>query len=502
MAADPGASGQVARGTAVLSAAFVVVGGANYAFTIAMAHLLSPAGFGVLAVVQTFLLFAAWFTSAGLPWAAARRLAREGSTMEATAALRGALVGYVVLASMLAAVLVLLLALGRLQLDRQSATPVLLAAVACSLTGFNAAAKGGLQGLLRLRWLGTAALAEVGVKLGLGTALAAIGLGATGAALGILAGMLAGACVCLAGLAGLPRARGAGLGGFRLLREGLPLFVATAATAALASIDIFAVKLLFPAATSNTAAGVYQASATLARIPYFLSSALTLAVFPLIVRAAGDRGLARSYVRKGVLWLVALVAPVSVVLLSNPSAALALFYPAGYTRGVVALRLLAAGTPFLALSGLLVGVLQAMGRVRLPAAMASAAVVLEVVGLGLGVPAAAARSPQAGIAAAAAAFTASNVLLAVVLGVQVARASGWHPRLRGTAAFAAACLAMAAVVALPDVRGIAFVAVVAVGGLVYAGLIRALGVITAADLDTIRRTLPAAGFGRLGWRRR
>src|SRR5258706_9634353 len=138
-----------ARGSAVLSSAFVLVGGGNYTFSVALAYVLTPGQYGVVALLQGFLLFAAWFSSAGFPWTVARRLSQTEDVAARAAALRGALLGNLLVATGLGGLLLVLLATGALQLGGESSVPLLLGALACSIAGVNAAAKGGLQGVFR-----------------------------------------------------------------------------------------------------------------------------------------------------------------------------------------------------------------------------------------------------------------------------------------------------------------------------------------------------------------
>ena len=77
--------------------------------------------------------------------------------------------------------------------------------------------------------------------------------------------------------------------------------------ALLTTTDLFMLKALSPPATSNQAAALYSAAVTLARLPYFLTSALVTAVFPYVARAREDREQTTLYVRKGLLFVVSLL---------------------------------------------------------------------------------------------------------------------------------------------------------------------------------------------------
>ncbi len=249
-----------ARGSGVLAAAFLVVGAGNYAFTLATAHIIARSDYGVLALAQSFLFFTAWFTSAGFPWTATRRISSTDDMAARAAVLRGAMVGNLAVATLLALVLVLLTVTGAFKLGSQSSLPVVLAAVTCSISGISTVARGGLQGLFRFRTVAFANLIETAVKISLGVGLATAGWGATGAATGILTGMVVATLYSLWSLRGVPLLSTHGFGGMSLVRETVPLFVGTAGMALLTSVDLFAVKLLSPVSGSNDNAALYQAS--------------------------------------------------------------------------------------------------------------------------------------------------------------------------------------------------------------------------------------------------
>jgi O-antigen/teichoic acid export membrane protein len=486
-----------ARGSAVLALASFVVGVGNYVFSVALAYALSPSAYGVVALVQGFLLFVAWFTTAGFPWTAARRLSQSQDAAVSGAVLRGALLGNLVVASLLAAALIVLLATGALRLDGESGVPLLLAALACSVAGVNAAAKGGLQGLFRFGTVAAVNIAEIAIKLSVGLGLGFAGLGPTGAALGILAGLIVATLLSLAALRDVPYRRNPGRGAANLVRETLPLFAGSAGVALIASLDLFGVKVLTPVDRSNELTALYQAAVTLGRIPYFFASALTTAVFPHIARLAGDPAASGVYVRKGVLFIIALLAPISLVLVTVPEATLHAFYPAQYAEAASVLRFTAVGTIFLALATFLVGSLQAVGRDGISAGIVAGAVALEIVGLGIGVPLAVRHGGIWPLLAAGATFMGVTTVAAAVLYCACWRIFAWRPRPRGVFVFVFATAIDALVLsAIPHASRVGLVVAVVAGGAVYALLAAGLGLLSARDLralrDGIRANVPRA----------
>jgi O-antigen/teichoic acid export membrane protein len=478
-----------ARGSGTLAVAFLVVGAGNYAFTLATAHIIARTDYGVLALATSFLFFTAWFTASGFPWTTTRRLSGNRDVHERAAVLRGAMIGNFAVASALALVLVALTLSGAFKLDGQSAAPVMLAAVTCSLSGVNTVLRGGLQGLFRFRTVAFANIIETTVKIALGVFLAAVGFGATGAAVGILVGMAASTAFSFWSLRHIPFVRTHGFGGWGLLRETIPLFVGTAGMALMTSVDLFAVKLLSPVSGSNDNAALYQASVTLARIPYFFASAMTTAVFPHVARLRHDADAAALYVRKGILYLLTLLTPMSLVMFAEPDDVLKLFLPATYADADIALRTIAVGTTFLALSAFLVGVLQAAGRDRMPALLALGAVIVEVVLLAVLIPGG--LHGYGPLVAAGTAFDTASVGVAVTLLITAWWQFRWRLKLRGPIVFAMSCAALLAVLeVLPHEGRLSIIAASVAGGIAYAFVAVVFGLLSRGDLRTLRAAVP------------
>jgi O-antigen/teichoic acid export membrane protein len=476
-----------ARGTIVLGAAFVVVGLSNYAFTLALAHLLTPDAFGVATVVQSFLLFAAWMIGAGLPWTAARRLSVLNRTQEQAPILRDALLGNLALATVLAVLLLACLAAGVLKLKSEPAAPVVIGAVACATLGITAAAKGALQGLFSLAIVAAANFLEVGVKLAVGVSLAAAGWGATGAALGILSGTVA-STVLVLGVLQRRRLLSGRWSGWRLAlafyRETLPMFSAMAGMAVLASLDVFAIKVLSPVNASNSNAAVYQVAVTLARVPYFLGTAVTAAVFPYLARHQEETAIASLYLRKALFYLVTVLTPVGLTFVLAPASTVFAFFPARYAAAAPVLQVLSIGGVAIAGASVLMGAYQAMGLAGVAAKIAAGAIVVEVVLLGIVFPICLANGTEALLTGTAAVFDAvAMALVFSLLLVARRRFFRWHPRPRGGVGLVLSAAAFAGLLELLPHEGRGqLVMAVSVAGLVYCILLVALRVLSRGDI--------------------
>ncbi len=493
----PGPRGEVTvgRASAILAITFLSIGAGNYVFSIAIAHLLPPADFGIVQLVQTLVLFAAWFTNSGFPLTVARRLPKEVDREARAAVVQGALLGNTAIAVALAAVLLGLVALGAFKLGSASATPLVLAAVTFGLLGLNAAAKGALQGLFRFRTLALSGMVEVLLKLALGLTLARMGGGPTGAVLGILLGMLLATAISVGGAHDLAWPPALTHRWSSLLRETRPLFAGTAALALLTSIDIFAVKLLEPTLRSNTRVGVYQAAVTLGRLPYFLASALVAAVYPSI--AGRSPLMAELYIRKGLLYTVSLLSPVALVLIVQPEAIVRILFPPSYGAAAAALRPLAAGTLGLSLVAFLAASLQALGDDRFAAKVILVAVGLEAALLFVAIPAGIVAGGDADLVLAASAFAIGSWSAVLALWARLARRFGWALGIRRSAAYLASAAALVAVLELaPHGNAIATAVAVGLAILAYFALALGLKLLSRGDLVTLGTSI---GLPKLPW---
>ena len=477
-----------ARGGALLSLAFVAVGLGNYAFTLGLAHLLAPDAFGLAMLVQSFLLFASWFASSGFPWSTARRMGGLADRSERASVLRGALLGNLILTTALGALLIASLAMGTLKLGNQPGTPVVLGAAACSLLGLSAAGKGGLQGILNLTSVAAANLLEVATKLAVGLVLAATGFGAVGAAAGILSGTAAASLFTLAALRRHHLLGARNWPSWHFYAETLPVFAAMGGLALLTSLDVFAVKVLSPVSTSNTAVALYQVAVTIARIPYFFGSAITTAIFPHIARNRAEPALCALYLRKAVLYVLTFLTPVGLTFFLAPRSALLFFFPASYLPAAPALRVLSLGGVAMAVAAVLMGALQAAGMLKAAALSAAGAVAVELVFLAVAIPLSLSKGQGVMLVATAAVFDTVMVLLVSLLLVVAARRFfRWRPRPRAVLALAVAAAAFAAVFTLmPHDGRIQLVLAVAIAFAVYALFVVALGVLSKGDLATLK----------------
>jgi O-antigen/teichoic acid export membrane protein len=489
---QPAAAGHSAsRSSTIAGLSFLGVAVLNNVYAILMAALLPVAAFGVLGLAQAWLLIAATLLNAGFPWELARVMARGGARDEIGATAKGALLGNLALAVALSGVLLAATHTDALALRPADEPIVWLLVAATLLLAVAAVGAGLLQGGLRFGAVGAARLAEAAVKLGAGALLALAGLGAFGA----VAAMAAGAAVAVAILAWaarrLARWRAPGWGSLRNFRSALTLLVGLCALTLLSNLDIIGVKLFSPAAESDTLAGYYQTAAVLARIPLLLAGAYAGALFPYLSRSAGAA--LGAYTRQTLKYALLLLAPLHLILIAIPDAALGLLFPARYQASAGALRIAAAGTLLLSLATVMTMILQARGRARVPALWLLVAVAGQLVALALLVP-------GGGIEGAALSLVAGGALAVAGLAPATARlvaaslpalTDGGRLLAVRAAGYGLACgLLVLTLLALPHrgALGACLAALLALA--VYGAVLAATGALRSSDLVTLTSGLP------------
>ena len=286
------------RDALVLGAGMAVANAGNYAFNVVMAFLLGPEAYGALAALLALVLVGS-VPGLALQAVVARRVALAGSGRAPSGAAWPG-VGWLVGRAGLALALVTL-AIGPglvLFLHLDSAVPVLWLVLALAPTPLLFAVQGLLQGRERFGALAAVLLAGAGVKLVIGLALVAAGLGVSGAMAGVAAGGVLAALVGLrlavrGGRVADPGGVDSRVAGF----EAVPVAgwwreVGGATTGLLglfllANVDV----LLARHYLDRAAAGRYALGAVVAKIAFWAPQFVVTVIFPRLVGAADPRRL-------------------------------------------------------------------------------------------------------------------------------------------------------------------------------------------------------------------
>ncbi len=473
--------GSARAGGAILISRFAANALVNYGLGLALAWLLVPDQFGVVAALQTVLLLGGLLLSAGLPWFVARRVAAPVAASpgrpppEVGAMLRTAVLGNAAIGLLLGAAFWLSQTYGIPLVPTHSAVVTGCVALTLPLIGLNAVLTGALQGSRRFAGMGAVQSGEVLVKAVVSVLLAGVlSFGPAGVAIGFLGGALVATALGIRGLHDLlPPGPLAPLAGFG---AAVPMFGASAAFALLPTVDLLGLQVVGTAAAAipggtSGALAVYQVSSILARAPYYVADAVIDAVFPFMASAKDSRS-AHHWFVSAFRWVPLALVPLIAVLLLAPRPVLAVCFPGGYATAAPVLRLLAVGSLGLILAGMQLKALFARDLAARAVAPMVASAVVELAGIVLLVP-------VSGALGAAEAFTAGSwagaLALAVVYRRAVGRLSVRPLRVAGyLLALAVTGGALAAADALPAV---AAVPVIAVALLLFLALAALAGVL-------------------------
>lgn len=332
---------RLARSALLIGGATVAANVLNALFQLAMARILEPGEYSLLATLFALVLVP------GVPMLAVQTVvARDIASRLAADDVSGAgavLVGSVrgllrVAPPLVIAGLVVGIPLGYL-LNVERPLPIAGTLLAVALSLVLPILYGGLQGLQRFDALGGVQLLHVVLKLALCLALGLAGAGVAGVMFGLAAAGAATLVAAVWPLRGLlAAARGAGTRPRSLLtRYGWGSAAALTAFAALTQLDVAVARSFF----TPEAAGAYAAATITAKILLIAPTAVTTVLFPHVA-TLGDRLRERRALRAGLLAVGVLGSLATLVLGVFSGTTIDLLFGDGYSRGADWLGALAA----------------------------------------------------------------------------------------------------------------------------------------------------------------
>ncbi len=307
-----------ARGARWITIAMVVVGLLNYGYALLLTRLLDVAGYASFAGCQGLILWASTVATVSVPWVLAQALVRARSSEERTSAIRFAKMASVGGGAVAAVVA------GGIAIRFASLAITLVVAGSTFVIFLGTTAIGWLQGQERMRTLSGLYIVDNLVK---NTAGLIMVVAARYGALGATGAFGVGALVFLARWPRTPRGDGrrwrAALVNRDLWRRAMVIAGGQGVVSLFVAIDVVLVAML---PGDRALAASYQASATLARVPFYIAGAVAMAFFPSLSRRANGGVIAARAVR-----MYAVVAlPVAVVMATTPAPVLAGLFPHQY----------------------------------------------------------------------------------------------------------------------------------------------------------------------------
>ena len=364
-------------------ASFFIFSAANYVFSLVLSHLLRVSDYGSFGVISSALLLQSLVATAGFPWMLSMKVARYTGAEHAdtrASALSTALIGNAALGIVSGGVVGIVV---HTLVPKQPLVPVL-AGVAALLISTNSVWLGLYQGERRFPLQSLLRTVDSVTKAAAGIGLAALGFGLEGALCGIVSGAL------LITVWGALHVRGFKRPTRWIERAFLPTVAWTALAqlglGLLMNMDILAVRALATGASASTGAGYYQAASVLGRAPVYVALAVLNAIFPFLVRSAGDRHAEARLIRTSLRVIALLPLPMAILLLAAPGPAIAFFFPPNYAPAVPLLRLNAAGGLALIVLASALLSLQATRGMRAAAVAVLPAVAMEMAALLFAVP--------------------------------------------------------------------------------------------------------------------
>jgi LmbE family N-acetylglucosaminyl deacetylase/O-antigen/teichoic acid export membrane protein len=317
---EAGAAGRFRRDSLLLVASTVTVGIGNYGYSLALIWILPARQFAVVAAISTLVVVASTAATAAIPWVFAREVAQStrGSRRRREAA--GFTLATALAAGVVAAVLVV--AVSSTYATRADEVGAVVWVIAVFIVQVGS---GFLQGTSRFAISAKISVTEVAVKLALGLSLAAVGWGAGGALLGAALATLGWAVTGLL-FVGFDVARPTRAIGRLLLRSAVRIGGIQVGVILLASLDVVVGSIRFR--SSGGMAG-YQAMLVFARVPLFISGAVSSVTFRRIVAAGGDE---RRAVSDTIAFFLTVVAVVVAAVIALPVQFLDLVLPRSYEQ--------------------------------------------------------------------------------------------------------------------------------------------------------------------------
>lgn len=270
------------QGSAVLSIGNFVANLGNYVFNLFAGRLLGPADYGVMASIIA-LLYIVSVPSVTITYV----VAKYSSSFKARAGISQLANFFTGLNKTLlcfSLFIFLVFALIRVPLSSflkiESSTPVIILGALLGTSLLAALNNATIQGLLKFAFLAFNGIVAVVVKLALGLGLIWAGLSVNGALLGFLAAFLVPYFVSFWPLKFLltSKQEAAKVDWEGVLGYTAPVFVSTLGLTLLYTGDVVLVKHFF----SADQAGLYSALSLIARVILFMTTPITMVMFPLI----------------------------------------------------------------------------------------------------------------------------------------------------------------------------------------------------------------------------
>lgn len=352
------------RGALYLMASNIVYLSTGYLIHVGLARILGPASYGIFGVVIYLFTLGDTVLNSGIPGGASKYIAEDNS--KAIAIKNKALKMQLFLAFAMFAIFFLLARvfaniLGDLELTFYIRISALIIPAASLFWLYS----GCLNGLREYGKQATASILWSGVKVGCVFLLVFLGFSIGGAIFAYFLGTLAGFLLAWHFFSRMKDNKDNNdFEGGKIVRFALPVIVFALVFNFLMSVDLFLVKALLE---ENAKTGYYTAASLIARIPYSALIGLSMALFPAISRSTflNDHILTGNYIRNSLRYLLMLLIPGVLLIISTSGELVKLFYSSLYSSAASPLAILVVGLGFLAVFQILATIIMASGKPKI-----------------------------------------------------------------------------------------------------------------------------------------
>lgn len=374
------------RGTLYFMAVQIVFMASGYAIHAGLGRLLGPAGYGIFGVVIYLITLITMLLNSGVPQATSRYIAVDNSK---AVAIKGKSVRIQFLSSLAVFLIYFSLAgvIANMLGDTGLTKYIRISAFMIPAYAFYNLYASFLNGLRNYSGQALCQLVYSVAKVIGVFALVFFGFDVYGAIFGYMLGPLAG--FILAWHYFKPEESGDDFETRKLIDFALPIIVFSTTFTFLMSVDLFLVKRIL---AENVQAGFYTAASTLAKIPFFVLSGLTLAIFPAISKStfARDEELTKNYINNSLRYLFMLLVPTVLLFSATSSSLVDFFYSSKYLSSAPPLAMLVFGAGAYTVLQILATIIIASGRptlsmiivlILVPIALAANTILIPIYGL-------------------------------------------------------------------------------------------------------------------------
>ena len=365
------------QGASILTVSFLVVGILGYIFNILLSWLLPVEQYGGFGVAVALFGITGLFVNVGFPWAVTKFISAETHLIKQYKIFKSAIVGNILTAVLLSIVLVVVFSFPPVQVVIEKKLGLLLI-VTLLLSSSIAVHLNTLQGLFRFKQLGGMQILQAGVRTVAGFTFAFLGYGALGAFAGYFVAAIVAQIIVTYLLRNFKFWQAPGWIDAKIYTFAPAMFLSFLGITLLSNMDLLGVRFISEITVSEELTGYYQSILIIARVPFVITGAMMMAIFPFISKFADSDS--QIYPSTALKYASLFVFPVSIMIAIYPSTFITLLFPDSYIAGANALRVIAVGMAFLSIIQVLAYIFQALGKPWTPAILL---VILSMVQLGI-----------------------------------------------------------------------------------------------------------------------